>query len=377
VFVVVHHEFGHVPGVVFGHVLTRALAFMFSRGHEAVDVFIVLSGFSLMLPVVRGGGHLAGGAVRFFVKRARRILPPYFIAMGISLALIATLVGRETGTHWDLSLPVRPRDVVAHVLLIQDVDRRTASTINHALWSISVEWRIYLAFPLLVLAARRVGSIGAAALAAGASAAGWVALLAARPAFPNLNLTPWGICPHYLLLFALGMVAADIATGQAKIVCRTRLLPWGTYLLASAAIVMLGFAARRLGVAMPWPIMDVLVGMWTMCLLVFVTASETAGPHAQSVRAALAWPPLAGVGTFAYTIYLVHAPLVQVVWQYAIVPLRLAPPFAVGLLVLAGTPVIVAACYVAFQFCERPFLMGTATRRSTRDAIDVAPSGAT
>ena len=58
-------------------------------GHLAVDVFIVLSGFCLMLPVARSGGALADGARGFFVRRARRILPPYFAAFTISVALTA------------------------------------------------------------------------------------------------------------------------------------------------------------------------------------------------------------------------------------------------------------------------------------------------
>src|SRR4051794_40542870 len=48
-------------------------------GYLGVPVFIVLSGFVLMLPVVsRGRGlELPGGARKFIRRRARRILPPY------------------------------------------------------------------------------------------------------------------------------------------------------------------------------------------------------------------------------------------------------------------------------------------------------------
>src|SRR5205085_647811 len=50
---------------------------------EAVALFIVLSGFCLMLPVVRREGVLQGGAWQFFKRRARRILPPYYLALGV------------------------------------------------------------------------------------------------------------------------------------------------------------------------------------------------------------------------------------------------------------------------------------------------------
>lgn len=48
-----------------------ALTGWLAYGHFAVSAFIVISGFSLMLPVARGG-VLKGGARRFFKKRARR-----------------------------------------------------------------------------------------------------------------------------------------------------------------------------------------------------------------------------------------------------------------------------------------------------------------
>jgi peptidoglycan/LPS O-acetylase OafA/YrhL len=92
----------------------------------------VLSGFCLALPVVRGDGFVRGGAVQFFQKRARRILPPYFLALVFSLLLIRLAIGRKTGMHWDNSLPVTEKAVITHLLLIQDLFRDTSAKINHA-----------------------------------------------------------------------------------------------------------------------------------------------------------------------------------------------------------------------------------------------------
>jgi peptidoglycan/LPS O-acetylase OafA/YrhL len=103
-----------------GSPATPGWTWLFTQGHIAVDLFIVLSGFSLMLPVVRGDGRLRGGAWGFFKKRARRIVPPYYFAMAFSLLLIFTLVGHPTGTHWDISLPVTWHSVLIHILLLQN-----------------------------------------------------------------------------------------------------------------------------------------------------------------------------------------------------------------------------------------------------------------
>ena len=50
----------------------------------AVQVFIIISGFSLMITVARSpDGRLGGGLRDFFARRARRILPPYYAALAL------------------------------------------------------------------------------------------------------------------------------------------------------------------------------------------------------------------------------------------------------------------------------------------------------
>lgn len=62
-------------------------------GHYAVVQFIVLSGYCLMLPVIKHGGILAGGTWHFLLKRAWRILPPYYFAILFSHLLISLMIG--------------------------------------------------------------------------------------------------------------------------------------------------------------------------------------------------------------------------------------------------------------------------------------------
>ena len=51
-------------------------------GHEAVVIFVVLSGFLLSLRVVRSPQlELEGGFRGFFMRRVRRILPGYYAAL--------------------------------------------------------------------------------------------------------------------------------------------------------------------------------------------------------------------------------------------------------------------------------------------------------
>src|SRR5205807_7495201 len=114
----------------------RHLLFLALFGRLAVALFIVISGFCLMLPVSRRELDLRGGVPRFFAKRARRILPPYYASIVLALLLLPVRVGK-----WDL---------LSHLLLIQNLDPTRAVAINGVLWSIAVEWQIYFWFPLFL-----------------------------------------------------------------------------------------------------------------------------------------------------------------------------------------------------------------------------------
>jgi len=318
--------------------LTGGLLF----GHFAVDLFIVLSGFCLMLPIVRGDGTLRGGVRHFFLKRARRILPPYYLGMGFSLLLIGLLVGQKTGTHWDLCVPVGRRDILVHLLLLQDALQN--SKINHAYWSIPVEWRIYFAFPLLVVGWKRFGSLVTTLLAFAVAYGLYFALR---------NTAYIGTTPWYLASFTMGIFAADIAYGTTR---RCEVLrayvPWGMLAAASAGIVA--------AICCRWAWthtfasfagLDFLASLGVLSLL--VAASR---PHVLLHRL-LSWRPLVFLGTFAYSVYLIHAPLLQVIWQYLLHPLHLGDVETFLLLILLGIPAILGVSYLFFLICERPFLV--------------------
>ena len=75
-----------------------------------------------------------------------------------------------------------------------------------------------------------------------------------------------------------------------------------------------------------------------------------------AVARLLAWWPLAGIGLFSYSLYLIHEPLLQVVWQYVVHPLHLGRGMTFAVLVLISTPVIIGLSYAFFLAFEKPFL---------------------
>jgi peptidoglycan/LPS O-acetylase OafA/YrhL len=135
--------------------LGKKFAPLLQLGHWAVVVFIVLSGFCLMRPVVLSG-DLKGGVKRFYIARALRILPAYWAAVALVLMLIATVIGRKHGIMYDVSLPVTAGGLLSHVLLLHNlapppyVSYSGNPEICSVFWTIALEWQIYFWFPLFV-----------------------------------------------------------------------------------------------------------------------------------------------------------------------------------------------------------------------------------
>ena len=357
--VVLHHTCLQVnfTGVPLS-VLHRSILFWFQNGHYSVDFFIVLSGFCLMIPATRNGYDLPNGKLDFFKRRARRILPPYYLAMAFSLILIWTCIGRRTGTDWDMSVPVSWSDIVSHIALVQDIIITESYKIDRVFWSIAVEWRIYFLFPLLLLLWRQRGP-GQALLAVAVLALGLVLLLQyLHSYYPLLNNSTTGIVPHYILLFALGMLGADIMLKQRTALAAWPLGHWAAALLGLTLVLLAATALKRLEIVeLPWQLVDVVVGAWSVSLLLLCHhLQDSPRTWARKLTAVINWRPLVLVGTFGYSLYLIHAPLLQVLWQYALPPLHLSPFATFAWLATWGTVIILAVSYLFFLTCEKPFM---------------------
>ena len=319
---------------------------LFQGGGYAVVLFIVLSGFCLMLPVVRGDGTLRGGPIHFFGKRTRRILPPYYFALGFSLLLIYFLVGSETGTAWDDSTNTSLRSLMAHLLMVHDLSLSTAFGINYPLWTVAVEWQIYFLFPLLVWAWRRIGPIQTVVTTLVVSLMGTEALKNTQ--FIQLS-------PSLLGTFVLGMLGAGIAYGNhARLAALRQYVPWPWLTLGLALafyVPELVLHKHLLGASLS----GVLFALLSVSLIVLA-----AQPGLNLVCRVLSWKPLVAVGLFSYSLYLIHAPLLQLLWQYSLRPMHLTPMILFSTLALIGVPLIVAVSYVFSLGCERPFLSSQA-----------------
>lgn len=306
-------------------------------GHFAVTVFIVISGYCLALPLARHPERDFSPR-EFFRKRALRIPPPYYFGLALTLLLILTCVGKKTGTHWDSVLPLTPTGVLSGALLLPDI----FPTINHAYWSIGVECKIYLLFPLLVWAWRRCGVTIATAIFT--LAAYLLAGLAHGTARASMS-------PQYLAMFCWGAAAAWVANAPAVGWVRLRYSRVWDLATGVAAIPLIALCTRWGHVPSRMFVLDLFAGAIATAALV-IAARTKANP----LRRSLSLPVFTGIGEYSYSLYLIHAPLLQVVWQYGAALLFRDPLPRFLATVIGGVPLILLASQIFYRYCERPYV---------------------
>jgi peptidoglycan/LPS O-acetylase OafA/YrhL len=74
-----------------------------------------------------------------------------------------------------------------------------------------------------------------------------------------------------------------------------------------------------------------------------------------SLRKWLSGKRVAALGVMSYSLYLIHAPVLQLIWVYIVRRLPISDDARFVTLVLFGVPMIVAAAAGFYWCCERPF----------------------
>lgn len=343
-YVVLFHAMveAHVAGR--SRAILASAAFVALRyGHYAVDVFIVLSGYCLMRPVIRDpGGGIPGGFAAYLGRRARRIIPPYYAALGLCWALIATVpaLANPDAGQWGLALPSGGAGAVAsHLLLVQNWSPRWIYKVDPPSWTVATEWQIYLLFPALIALRRRVGS---AATVAVAFAVGW-GIAALGPVAGNLALVR--LCPWYLGLFALGMAAAADGIGRGP---RRRPLGW-----LVAAAVAVGVPAAMAMPSRDVMVADPIVGAGAALVIARLARRCARGESTRALRA-LASRPAAWLGSVSYSLYLIHFPVLALAG--AVLRSRgVGPAGQLAAMLGLAAPACVLAAWPFARLFERPF----------------------
>jgi peptidoglycan/LPS O-acetylase OafA/YrhL len=321
------------------------------QGRHSVVFFIVLSGFSLMLPVVRAGtGHLVGGFRRYISRRARRILPPYYAALLVSIALILVYnrLNARMGGAPQLDAALQPGSVLSHVFLVHNLNFDWTFRINGPMWSVATEWQIYFIFALLLLPlARRTGMLVMVLIA-------WV--LSSLPVFllpPELNL--YWASPWFVGSFALGAYGAQLCFAPPLPgVAAPKQPNWVIAAWLSFAVVV---ALAVFEPAWPYPLIDLPISVFAFCWInACVVLSRQAGARNLVLRA-LESRALVYLGGFSYSVYLVQHPLLRLS-EKAFNRFGLSHDANLLAHLFVVTPVVLAVAWVFSELFERPFTSG-------------------
>jgi peptidoglycan/LPS O-acetylase OafA/YrhL len=323
--------------------------------HATIAIFIVISGYVLGLPVARRGQTFSGSIATFIQRRALRILPAYFAALVIATIvslIVAPVFGEQLTPHGLLT------SLALHVTMLHNLSNRAIVTLDAPMWSVAVECDIYLLFPfVLVPLARRFGfgPMIAAAWALGLTPT-LIGALRHRPASYSLAET----CLWYIGCFALGYAAANFLTSKDPVALR-RLERWPWQPLAVVffvGVVISSTFTRPFDIKHGglW-LIDLFAGLAIAAQFIADAQARARGRRTWFERFFL-WRPLLILGTFSYSFYLIHLPIIDLI-------ISRAPANWSGLEVVAlGLGGLVLALGVAYGFYrafERPFM--TAYRR--------------
>jgi peptidoglycan/LPS O-acetylase OafA/YrhL len=339
-------------------------------GYLGVHLFLVISGFVLFYPVIRKNPprQVRVEAGKFYFRRSRRILPPYYVALLLCGLLLLTAVGRKA-----LETDVTVVGIVMHLTMTYNLWSGAITRYNGSFWSLALEFQLYLSFPLLIWVCRRAGLWVMLAMTLAVSVI-WQAVIVPH-VLPPVQLFEghyiWGdLASRYYALpgrwfeFAAGMTAA------AMVVRPVRYQAWiatGLMLLAMPIAIKLVFPINPLG-GQFGVARDQLWGITFASLLVLIASVPPRVWHNPLVRA-IDW-----IGGISFSIYLIHQPFLQItrhLVDHFNIPLTHRLPW----LLLVAMPILIGMSFCFFWLFERPFT--SPSQRSVVEGKPVVPDAAT
>jgi peptidoglycan/LPS O-acetylase OafA/YrhL len=318
----------------------------FRGGFVGVDVFFVISGYlitSIIYNEIRDGSF---SIVRFYERRARRILPALIVVTVVSIPFA-----------WVWMMPDEFQafgESVAAVSLFSSnfffwrnsiyfADAAELKPLLHT-WSLAVEEQFYLVFPLMLLVLCRLKW---------AYLAGTIAIMiAASLALAELGTRMFPGATFYLLPtraweLGIGAALALMSIGWKE------LCGWPAQVASALGIGMILYSVFAFDETVPFP------GLWALFPVLGTALVIAYASPSNFVGKLLSVRLVVGVGLISYSAYLWHQPL------FAFARIRsLHDPEPATYLVLTGVALLLA--YGSWRLVEQPFRN---KRRYTRTQV--------
>ena len=320
----------------------------FENGFLGVDIFFVISGYlmaALYSPVAK---------VDFFIKRARRLLPAYFVV--VILTIIAAAAITTPNDYEQVSAQALFATVFASNIGFwmenSYFDKAAFKPLLH-LWSLGVEIQFYLLIPVLFWAFQKVKLSCYVILIISATICFLVLGISPKTSFFWLPFRLW----EFLLGFS---VAQHLGKGELR---GNETIKWVgvASLVAIVCILIVKIDGMQFGFVEGHPgLIALLISLATTATLYFRIP--------RVVEQSLLGGLLEKIGNYSYSIYLTHYPMIV---------LFLYKPFSGTLLKTADVgetaslaSLVALSSVLLFMLIEKPF---RANRNSLRGLLFIVP----
>jgi len=318
-------------------ILFHANFSQFSGGFVGVDVFFVISGYlitSILIDDLQAGTF---SIVRFYERRARRILPALFLIMAASMIPASLfLLPSELRSFSDSIVAVTVFS--SNFLFWMTSGYFDAASQNNPLlhtWSLAVEEQYYLLFPLFLAATWRFGRRWFAAICALLAVA---SLCVAQYSSQVSSMFAFYLLPSRAWELLIGVLIAVHNAGARQIRLSHTTREVGGLLGA----LLIAFSVFVFDRHTPFPGVYALVPTVGTGLIILCSDKSTVTGRI------LAHSLLVQIGLISYSLYLWHLP-VLVFANHALLawPGRIVSSLLIGL--------SFALAYISWKFVEVPF----------------------
>jgi peptidoglycan/LPS O-acetylase OafA/YrhL len=346
-----------------GMLLPNAATGLLHRMYLMVDFFFILSGF-IMYHVYGDWFKTTVTADSFkqFIKARFARVYPLHILMLFAMMLVYVLA-RRLGIP-----PIPPLEAENHtysfitnLFLLHSMNFHNSFTWVHASWSISTEWWMYMVFPFLMIPFSKLNT-GGRILITGLCVAGyWLITLVLLP----LVTLPQGLefmrtSPSEVSInvsYQFGFVRCFVGFVLGMMVYQAFLLDWGKRLFSNGTALLLFTLGLLICFHLNLP--DAV----SVLFFPFIILASAYGSDA--INRILASKPLQKLGDWSFSIYLVHQPLILLLFIISMSnqapangaaagappPIGMGIGWAICLVVVAFTLLVSALVY---RFWERP-----------------------
>lgn len=324
---------------------------IFRGGYIGVDIFFVISGYLITNIIISELELGKFSILRFYERRARRILPALFFVMIVCIPFAWTWMFPSQFKSFSQSLVAVPL-FASNILFWQKSGYFAAASEENPLlhtWSLAVEEQYYMFLPIFLILLWRFGrspvfySIIAISI---------ISLILSEWGWRNQPTANFYLAPTRAWELLAGSICAFLQFGKTQKSNNT---------LSVIGLTLILFAIFVYDENTPFPSMYALAPVVGTALIIMYGGRESWVARLLSMRG------FVGIGLISYSAYLWHQPL----FAFARIRSSNAPePWLMLLLVIAS----LVLAYFSWRYVESPFRKRTAPALQSQRAIFGAAS---